>query len=176
MWVAFAFAKATHSFFSKNISVCAIINDQIFNDMLTNDIVCFEQLGPDVLLIWARVWHFLQYCMCAKQRLRSAYTAWSVLTVSIYRKMLWILKATHKVPCKDSNQTVGMHRLIWVFAGCTCNLLGNSVSRFIFSKKTGCDISCKLFPKMALSTYLSNGGKFFLYINVIWSRHSQRSR
>ena len=46
MWVAFANAKATHIFFSKNISVHAIFDDQSFNDMLTNDIVSFEQLGP----------------------------------------------------------------------------------------------------------------------------------
>ena len=45
MWVAFA--KATHIFSAKNISVCAILNDQSFNDTLTNDIVSFEQLGPD---------------------------------------------------------------------------------------------------------------------------------
>ena len=47
MWVAFANAKATHLFFSKNISIYAIFNDQNFNDTLTNDIVSFEQLGPD---------------------------------------------------------------------------------------------------------------------------------
>ena len=46
MWVAFANAKATHIFFSKNISVYAIFNDQSVNDTLTNDIVSFEQLGP----------------------------------------------------------------------------------------------------------------------------------
>ena len=34
------------TFFSKNISVYAIFNDQSFNDTLTNDIVSFEQLGP----------------------------------------------------------------------------------------------------------------------------------
>ena len=33
-------------FFSQNISINAIFNDQSFNDMLTNDIVSFEQLGP----------------------------------------------------------------------------------------------------------------------------------
>ena len=49
MWVAFANAKATHIFFSKNISVYAIFNDQSFNDTLTNDIVSFEQLGPERL-------------------------------------------------------------------------------------------------------------------------------
>ena len=40
-------AKATHIFFfSKNISVYVIFNDQNFNDTLTNDIISFEQLGP----------------------------------------------------------------------------------------------------------------------------------
>ena len=34
------------TFFSKYISLYAIFNDQAFNDMLINDIVSFEQLGP----------------------------------------------------------------------------------------------------------------------------------
>ena len=49
MCVAFTNAKATHIFFSKNISVYAIFNEQNFNDTLTNDIVNFEQLGHEVL-------------------------------------------------------------------------------------------------------------------------------
>ena len=36
------------TFFSKNISIYAIFNVQSFNNMLTNDIISFEQLGPDV--------------------------------------------------------------------------------------------------------------------------------
>ena len=32
----------------KNISIYAVFNDQSFNNMLTNDIVSFEQLGPDI--------------------------------------------------------------------------------------------------------------------------------
>ena len=39
--------KSYSHFFSKNISVYAIFNDQSFNDTLTNDIVSFEQLGLD---------------------------------------------------------------------------------------------------------------------------------
>ena len=35
----------SHFFFSKSIIIYAILNDQSFNDMLTNDIVSFEQLG-----------------------------------------------------------------------------------------------------------------------------------
>ena len=46
MWVAFANAKATHIFFSKNISIYAIFSDQSFNNTLTNDIISVEQLGP----------------------------------------------------------------------------------------------------------------------------------
>ena len=36
------------TFFSKNIRVYAIFNDQCFKNKLTNDIVSFEQLGPDL--------------------------------------------------------------------------------------------------------------------------------
>ena len=36
------------TFFSKNISVYAIFDDQRFNDTLTKDIASFEQLGPGV--------------------------------------------------------------------------------------------------------------------------------
>ena len=36
---------ATHIFFSQNISIYVIFNDQILKDTLTNDIVSFEQLG-----------------------------------------------------------------------------------------------------------------------------------
>ena len=35
------------TFFSKNISIYAILNDQSLNYMLTNDTVSFEQLGAD---------------------------------------------------------------------------------------------------------------------------------
>ena len=31
-----------------NISIYAIFNDQSFNDTLINDIISFEQLGPDI--------------------------------------------------------------------------------------------------------------------------------
>ena len=38
-------AKAIYIFFSKNISVYAIFNNQRFNDTLTEYIISFEQLG-----------------------------------------------------------------------------------------------------------------------------------
>ena len=37
---------ATDIFFSKNIRVYAIFNDQSFNNTLTNNIVIYEQLDP----------------------------------------------------------------------------------------------------------------------------------
>ena len=48
MWVGFANAKAARIFFSKNICIYAIFNDQSFNDTLTNDFFSFEQLDPGV--------------------------------------------------------------------------------------------------------------------------------
>ena len=61
------------SFFSKNISVYTIFNDQSFNDMLTNDIFSFEQLGPD------------HQCLCLIHKSRSMGLAF-VVDVSIYAK------------------------------------------------------------------------------------------
>ena len=43
----FLLEKKLLTFFSKNISIYAMFNDQSFNDTLTNDIVRFEQLSPD---------------------------------------------------------------------------------------------------------------------------------
>ena len=37
------------TFFSKNIRLYAIFNDQSFNNVLTKNIVSFEQLGPDTI-------------------------------------------------------------------------------------------------------------------------------
>ena len=68
--------KATHIFFSKNISMYVIFNDQKFNIKLTNDIVSFEQLSPDVFWkelslraisthIWwciTLLWKFQKFC------------------------------------------------------------------------------------------------------------------
>ena len=49
---SFCICKSYLHFFNKNISVnaiYAIFNDQSFNNMLSNDIARFEQLGPDLL-------------------------------------------------------------------------------------------------------------------------------
>ena len=42
----FLLKKMCSHFFSKNISIFAIFNDQIFNDTLSNNIISFEQLSP----------------------------------------------------------------------------------------------------------------------------------
>ena len=50
------------TFFSTKILayiVCVLFNDQRFNDTLTNDIVSFEQLGPDIFLITPQKHMFL---------------------------------------------------------------------------------------------------------------------
>ena len=47
---SFCKCKSYSHFFSKNICIYAIFNDQRFNDTLTNGIVSFEQLGLDIFL------------------------------------------------------------------------------------------------------------------------------
>ena len=45
-------AKATHIFFSKIFQHICVSLDVNFNETLTNDIVSFEQLGPEVLSLY----------------------------------------------------------------------------------------------------------------------------
>ena len=46
---SFCTAKATHIFSAKNILHICVSFDVNFNESLTNDVVSFEQLGPDQL-------------------------------------------------------------------------------------------------------------------------------
>ena len=47
-----SFCKASHIFFSKKFQhICVSLNVN-FNESLTNDIVSFEQLGPEVFFKW----------------------------------------------------------------------------------------------------------------------------
>ena len=55
MWVACKCKSYSH-FFSKNISISAIFNDQSFNYMLTNDTVSFEQLGQECRKLFFHDW------------------------------------------------------------------------------------------------------------------------
>ena len=51
---SFCTAKATHIFFSKKFWHICVSLDLNFNESLTNDIVSFEQLGPDIFHISAQ--------------------------------------------------------------------------------------------------------------------------
>ena len=42
-------ARATHIFSAKILAYMPLFNDQTFNATLTNNIVSFEQLGPDLV-------------------------------------------------------------------------------------------------------------------------------
>ena len=46
---SFCTAKATHIFSAKKIQHICVALDVNFNESLTNDVVSFEQLGPDFL-------------------------------------------------------------------------------------------------------------------------------
>ena len=49
---SFCTAKATHIFFSKKFQHICISLDVNFNESLTNDVVSFEQLGPDIHFLY----------------------------------------------------------------------------------------------------------------------------
>ena len=49
-------SKSYSYFISKNISVYVIFNDQRFKDTLTNNIVSFEQMGPDDSLFYTLIY------------------------------------------------------------------------------------------------------------------------
>ena len=49
MWVAFALQKLL-TFFSKTFQHICVSLDVNFNESLTNDIVSFEQLGPEMFI------------------------------------------------------------------------------------------------------------------------------
>ena len=50
---SFCKCKSYSYFFSKNISVYSVLNDQSFNNTLTEDIVSFEQLGPNQVFVYS---------------------------------------------------------------------------------------------------------------------------
>ena len=61
MTKAFCIAKASHIFSEKNIGKFQILTFEILKEMLTNDVVSFEQPGPIVvgLIYW--------YLFCRKR-------------------------------------------------------------------------------------------------------------
>ena len=60
MWVAFALQKLL-TFFSKKFQHICVSLDLNFNKSLTNNIVSFEQLGPDFCLLFSFVDHLTTY-------------------------------------------------------------------------------------------------------------------
>ena len=83
---------------------------------------------------WAGAQHFLHDYMCAQRRLRSACIHRAVCSESSPTWRRFVLLATHWVPCEDSDQTARMRRLIWVFAGHKCSLVGKCVPCIIHLK------------------------------------------
>ena len=86
----------------------------------------------------ARAQHFLQDCMCVLRKLRSACSLSACRRIGSF--------VTHRVPCEDWPD-FGTHKLIWVFAGRICTLIGNAVSRLSI---VSCRFSFHFFSYTAL--------------------------
>ena len=93
---SFCKCKSYSHFFSKNISIYAIFNDQSFNDTLSNDIFSFEQLGPDCLDVKDGLSHALKmhfhlawpYTCIATDKRGYPHT---IFLISPLKHMLWVL-------------------------------------------------------------------------------------
>ena len=48
------YSKSYSHFFSKKFQHICVSLDVNFNELSSNDVVSFEQLGPDVVVIWAK--------------------------------------------------------------------------------------------------------------------------
>ena len=69
--------------------------------------------------------------MCDQQRLRSASHLGSLISLCCPLEDTLNPWLPREMPCEDSDQTAWLCRLIWVFAGHTCNLVGNAVPQLI---------------------------------------------
>ena len=89
--------KSYWQFFSKNVSIYAIFNDQSFNDTLTNDNVSFEQVGSDCWEGWSEPSLFayykspsfvirliLLYTFVVLENIRNVLPVSTVFTISIW--------------------------------------------------------------------------------------------
>ena len=97
MWVAFALhCKSYSHFFSKKFQHICVSLDVNFNESLTNDVVSFEQLGPDVFLISPQTihcWYSLEaYCWGASNKYTQRRFLWwnkeNNYLISIWTKVL----------------------------------------------------------------------------------------
>ena len=91
---------------------------------------------------------------------------WSESSLSAWRR--FGLLTIHIVPREDFYQTSRMRRLIWVFAGRTCNLVGNTVPRL------RCNIKPPSRPSSyssvdSVSDFRSRGRKFESHLGQITS-------
>ena len=103
MWVAFAFAKATHIFFSKNTYDLDIVLMRTVNILTTNELIELTMLwktGP----WWFVVLHFFQHYSSHTEMMEGQY--WNALCNKVHTIMSWILLSAEFEP-----------RTLWSFVG-----------------------------------------------------------
>ena len=113
MWVAFANAKATHIFFSKNIIIYTIFNDQSFNNILTKDTVSFEQPGP------GKQGKSFSFVKNARMLTKNIQSSLMIILFILDKEYETAHDKTYKmacVPSEDSDQYGHLPSLIRVFA------------------------------------------------------------
>ena len=114
--------------------------------------------------IWAASWQNQQNGMCAQRRQISLgiRPVWSESSLSAWRNLGSL--AIHWGDSKDSDQAGRMPRLIWVFAGCTCDFVG-----FIVLLLTSVSLNiCFRHPVAVFFHLLFKVGTILLYLLCGW--------
>ena len=140
------------TFFSKNISVHAIFNDQSFNNTLPKDIVSFEQLGQDM---YATLFHQLLCTYVEGNKLpkywatkwenrdanQSAHPCSSLISLCCPHKYLhpWLSKIRLVKLLTRLCECAG---LIWIFAGRTVCFL---TFRIVLFQTTRADLTTRCY-------------------------------
>ena len=93
-------------------------------------LVIFDCLSCHFIIRTRTQHYLLQDCMCAQRRLRSDCAVWSVLTEHFVGSQGSKISSDRQ---QKTNQHVEMYRLIWAFAGHTCNLVVKAVPGLLWS-------------------------------------------
>ena len=109
--------------FNNNINNCNNNNNHITNN---NNL---KKKRRGIIIITITI--MLLDCMCVQRRLRSTRASAQSDQFSLCAWRRFRSLANHCMPCEDSDQTARRRRLISVFAGSICSLLGIVVPRLI---------------------------------------------
>ena len=131
-------AKATHIFSAKkflHIWVSLVVK---FNESLTNDIVSFEQLGPGLNRYLYKIGFAIRKPVFGHKRAAKARISMRIRAVcsgpSLFANRIIGYYSMYE-ESKGSDDTLRMHRMIWICADCPCSNAHFRLMRLNYDQK-----------------------------------------